>query len=341
MEAHEADMMKNTHGLNRWVAAWWYFKVCWLHSRCPFSHYSSFFVCATERCEKRLEEKSHHGSIHTSGTFMHGFRFWHHEDRSTHISLLPCSSSFSFLLLFIVYGCPRIRWQGYFLHFSALDRPSFDLNILDGAEEERFLYPHYLCTDTQSVCMLMIYFMATLVPSHVLSSSEYHETRFLFVKSKRRFMRNRSDFQAEFGGRILDGRWRKKFCENRDWSGNAGWKFLKFLKLKKLEKAVKSIDSCVYPTSSSKYLKISNFPIKYFERRRTNVRYGTSTLHVVVNCLKNSRDLEQEIRISITEWSRKWRNELSLGALQSALSLKIWVNNTSLDQHKLDMNAKT
>lgn len=69
-------------------------------------------------------------------------------------------------------------------------RPSFDLNILDGAEENGFLYPHYLCTDTQSVCMLMIYFMATLVWSHVLSSSEYSKTRFLFVDSMRRFMRN-------------------------------------------------------------------------------------------------------------------------------------------------------
>lgn len=38
-----------------------------------------------------------------------------------------------------------------------------------GRRENGFLYPHYLCTDTQSVRMLMIYFIATLV-SHVLSS---------------------------------------------------------------------------------------------------------------------------------------------------------------------------
>lgn len=117
----EADMMKNTVGLNRWVASRWYFKVCWLHSRCPFSHYSFFFVCASQ-CEIWEEAGGKKPSwLNTHIRNIHGFRFWHHEDRSPHISLLPCSSSFSFLLLFIVYCCPRIRWQGCFLHFSALD----------------------------------------------------------------------------------------------------------------------------------------------------------------------------------------------------------------------------
>lgn len=97
---------------------------------------------------------------------------------------------FSSFLFLRIYCGPRIRWQVYF-HLLCCLRcfPSFDLNILDKRRRRKnnFLYPHYLCTDTHAFCMLMIYFIATLV-SHVLSSSlEIYKTcsrYFLFNKKK-------------------------------------------------------------------------------------------------------------------------------------------------------------
>lgn len=71
--------------------------------------------------------------------------------------------------LFVIFCCPRIRWQGYFLLLCRRCFPSFHFNMLDERRRAISLYPHYLCTDTQSVRML--YFIGTLV-SHVLSSSE-------------------------------------------------------------------------------------------------------------------------------------------------------------------------
>lgn len=112
--------MRNVVGLNRWVASWWYFKVCWLHPA-VLSHtiHFSSFAPSTARCEEEAGRKKaimaqYTHQKHSCMVFAFGIM-------KIDLSLLPCSSSFSFLLLFIVYCCPRIRWQGYFLHFCALD----------------------------------------------------------------------------------------------------------------------------------------------------------------------------------------------------------------------------
>jgi hypothetical protein len=81
-------MMKNTHGFD---VGWFFDDILRFADYIPvvLSHTIHRNVI---RHHIHQEIKTHHGSIHTSETFMHGFRFWHHEDISTHISLLPCSS---------------------------------------------------------------------------------------------------------------------------------------------------------------------------------------------------------------------------------------------------------
>lgn len=117
------------------------------------------------------EIKTHHGSIHTSETFMHGFRFWHHQDLSTHfispvLSHLPSFST--------SFAAPCIRWQVYF-HLLLLLPSMFSViwfkYIGQAAEKEAqfsFIPIIYARTHTRSVCLWYI-LEATLV-SHVLSS---------------------------------------------------------------------------------------------------------------------------------------------------------------------------
>lgn len=84
-------------------------------------------------------------------------------------------------------------------------------------KEDNFLYPHYLCTDTHALCMLMIYFEKTTLVSHVLSSSFKNlqnmlfrlspDTHFFFVLDEEEVL---SDFH-------LLRRWKFKFCNDIEW----------------------------------------------------------------------------------------------------------------------------
>jgi hypothetical protein len=131
------------------------------------------------------EIKTHHGSIHTSETFMHGFRFWQHEDISTHISLLPCSSFFffSFEFLFIFFAPLALDDKYIFIFPFSFDVfPSFDLNILDKRRRRKtifFIPIIYARTHTRYVCFMKYFLEKATLVSHVLSSSfEIYKTCF-------------------------------------------------------------------------------------------------------------------------------------------------------------------
>lgn len=135
----------------------------YFHSRCPFSHYPVVVALAKDE-----EKRAHHGSIRTSETFMHGFRFWHHQDISTHISsLCRAHLHFAFFSLHLMRcGMAVLALDDksiFFFFFFFLGSlfafdafPSFDLNILGKQRRNGtvLLYPHYLCTDTHALVCL-------------------------------------------------------------------------------------------------------------------------------------------------------------------------------------------
>lgn len=170
----KADMMKNTHGLNRWVV---FDDILRFADYIPvvLSHtiHSSSIPPSEDGWHGGGKNISHHGSIHIRN--IHAWlSLWHHQDISPHISFLPCSSSYTFpsppitpkdfLSLSATVLAEDDKSIFFFtslfpllLIFSLCLRhfPSFDLNILDKQRRKNnFLYPHYLCTDTHaSVCL--------------------------------------------------------------------------------------------------------------------------------------------------------------------------------------------
>lgn len=159
---------------------WWYFKVCWLYSRCPFSHYPSLLFrhhIHQERWDKNPSWlNTHIRNIHAWLSLLASWRYIY-----THF-ISPVLIVFRISLHLFFFSPLALDDKNIFIFLGCLRRfPSFDLNILDKRRKRKNnfpLSPLSMHGHTRVLYAYDIFWKATLV-SHVLSSTlEIHKTCF-------------------------------------------------------------------------------------------------------------------------------------------------------------------
>lgn len=172
-------MMKNTHGLNRWVV---FDDILRLLIIFPlsFSHTILLRPPSYSEDENPSQLNTHIRNIHAWFSLLPSSRYIF-----AHFTSLPCPSSSYFLPFCRHLVRARALDDKYIRpHRPTLDAfPSFDLNILDKRrQKEQRAEPlsHYRMHGHTRARLLMIYFMATLVSHGAFIISNLTKTCFSF-----------------------------------------------------------------------------------------------------------------------------------------------------------------